>query len=110
MVGPDLLGDLDDRLGHRHLEVELGGDGLIERPDVAVVDVPAILAQVHGDAVGPGQLALGRRPDGVWLVRLPGLADGRYVIDIDVENCHRWTLLNLLNCINGPIYIKPVTL
>ncbi len=90
LVGPDLLGDLDDRLGHRHLQIQLGGDALIERPHVAVVDVPAVLAQVHGDSVGPGQLALRRRPDRVRLIRSPRLADGRHVIDIDIENCHRW--------------------
>jgi hypothetical protein len=96
LIGHDLLGDLHDRLGHRHLEVELGRDALLERPDIAVVDVPAILAQVHGDPVRPGQLAFGRRPHRVRLIRPPRVADGRHMIDIDVENSHIRDLLFMI--------------
>ena len=60
---------------------------------IAVVDVPAVLAQVDGDAVGPAQLGLGRRPDRVRLVGPPGLPQRGHVIDIDAQFDHRGSIL-----------------
>ena len=60
------LGQREHLGGAGHLEVEhrghRGGDGV----DVGVLDVPAVLAKMRGDAVGAGALA---DADGVRRVR-----------------------------------------
>src|SRR6058998_2723849 len=70
------------------LEIEHGAHAARERPDVGVLNVAAVFAQVHGDPIGPGALGGRRRLDGVGLVGLARLANGRDVIDVDVET-HR---------------------
>ena len=60
--------DADHLVGRRHLEVELDVDELAQPPHVLVLDVAAVLAQVHGDAVGAAEMRLDRGPDRVGLV------------------------------------------
>ncbi len=62
---------------------------LAQHPHVAVLDVAAILAQVHGDAVGAGQLAQRRRGDRIRVARAALLAQRRHVVDVDVEADHQ---------------------
>ena len=61
---------------------------LPEHLDVAVLDVPPIAAQVHGDPVGPPQLGQHRGVDRVGLARPPRLAHGGHVVDVDAEAKH----------------------
>ena len=42
-------------VGRRHFEIERLGDLGLEARDVVVADVPAVLAQMRGDAVGAGR-------------------------------------------------------
>src|SRR4029450_10433480 len=53
-----------------------------------VLDVPAILAQMHGDAVGAAEMRLNRGPDGIGLVRAPRLPDRCDMVDIDAKFNH----------------------
>ena len=71
-----------------HFQVQLDGDRLAEDPQVAVLDVAAVLAEVEGDAVGPAQFGQGGRPDRIGLVGSPGLPDGGDVVDVDAEFRH----------------------
>jgi phosphate transport system protein len=57
--------------------------------------VPAVLTQVHGDAVGPAQMRLDRRPHRIRLVGSPRLADGGDVIDVDAEFDHGRGMIRL---------------
>ena len=75
-------------VGRRHLEVELGPHDLLQPREIGVLDVPTVLAQVHGDSVGAAGLGFGRRKDGVGLVGPPGLPDGRDMVDVDAEFRH----------------------
>ena len=79
-----------DLLGHRHFQVEFDVHGLLEEIQIAVLDVPAVFAEVDRDAVGSAQFGLDGGPDGVRFVGPPGLPDGGHVIDIDSEQRHRW--------------------
>ena len=88
LVGLNIESDFDNRLGHAHFEIEFAGDGFAEQPDIAVIDVTAVLAQVDGDAVCAGKLAFGGRPDGVRLVGFAGLANCRDMVDIYIKYCH----------------------
>jgi hypothetical protein len=50
-----------------------------------VLDVPPVLAQVHGDGVGPGALGHQRGRHRVGLAATAGLAQRGDVVDIDAE-------------------------
>ncbi len=62
---------------------------LAQPAHVLVLDVAAILAQMHGDAVGAAQMRLDGGPHRIRLVRAARLAQRRDVIDVDAELDHR---------------------
>ena len=72
-------------VGARHLEIEDGRHRCGESRDVVVLNVPAVLAQVRGDAVGAGVLADRRTRNGVGMLAAARLSQRRDVIDVDVE-------------------------
>jgi hypothetical protein len=85
----DARGERHHLVGSGHLEVQADVGELAQAPHILVLDVAAVLAQVHGDAVGAAQMRLHRRPDGVGLVRAPRLAHRSHMVDIDGELNHR---------------------
>ncbi len=87
-LGLDLAGDADHLFGGRHFEVELDVGQLAQAAHVAVLDVAAIFAQMHGDAVGPAEVRFDGRPDRIGFVDLARLAHRRYVVDVDAEFYH----------------------
>ena len=72
-------------IGGGHLEVERAAHRLAQHAHVAVLDVPAILAQVDGDAVGARELAQRSRPHRVGVARAACLPQRRDVVDVHVE-------------------------
>ena len=54
-MGADARGDRDHLGGRRHLEVERREELALQPLHIVVADMPAVLAQVRGDAVGPGE-------------------------------------------------------
>ena len=82
---PRLDRDRDHLVGRRHFEVERLGDLRLEARDVVVADVPAILAQMRGDAVGAGLDRELRRLHGIGMRPAARVADGRNVIDVHAE-------------------------
>ena len=93
LVGLDILGDLHDRLGQTHLQVEFGGHRLPQDTDIAVVDVPTVLPQVRRNSVGPRQFTLDRRPDRIRFVGESRLTNGRYMVYVNVQNSHSKVLV-----------------
>ena len=87
-LGTEPARDVDHRGRGRHLEVELDVRELAQAPHVLVLDVAAVLAQVHRDAVRAAQVRLDRRPHRVRLVGAPRLADRRDVVDVDAQLDH----------------------
>ena len=85
---PGRAGDADHLVSRRHFQVELDLRRFLEPADVGILDVPAILAQMHGDAIGAAQMRLDGAPDGIGFVSAPGLADGGDVVDVDAEFDH----------------------
>ena len=71
-----------------HFEVQLDVHELAQPPHVLVLDVPPILAQVHGDPVGAAQMRLDRRPHGIRLVRAACLPQRGHVVDVHAEFDH----------------------
>ena len=78
-------GDFEHGIGHRHLQIDAGLDGLLHDLQVAFLYVAAVFAQVNGDAVGAGALGGQRGRDGVRIARPPRLAQGGHVIDVDPQ-------------------------
>jgi hypothetical protein len=80
-------------LGHRlirgHFHVEFGPDQFAEQPKIAILDVTAILAQVHDDAVRAGQLDQERRGQRIRIVSAACLPQRGDVIDIHTESGHK---------------------
>src|SRR5205807_2387424 len=106
-VQPELLGDVGRLAQRLQLALPVGGsaglgvarglnlDGLgaehvghFDLPGVAVVDVPAILAQVYGDAVGPTQEREHGGRDGIGLGSTAGLPHRGDVVDVDAQASH----------------------
>ncbi len=56
--------------------------------DVAVLDVPAVLAQMDRHGVGTAEMHLGGRPHGIGLPRSSGLPDRRDMVDVDAKLDH----------------------
>ena len=63
-------------------------DQFSKSSNIFILDVPAILAQMDGDAVRAPKMGLGRGPDGIGLPRPPGLADGGHMVDVDTKLNH----------------------
>ena len=88
LVRLHLAGDRQHLRFAGHFQVELDGNGLAEDPQIALLDVAAVLAEMDGDAVGPAQFGQCGRPDRVGLESPPRLADRRHVVDVDAKFCH----------------------
>jgi hypothetical protein len=79
------FGDREHPLSAGHLKVEHGTDLPCQTVDVVVLNVPAVLAEMCGDAVGPRALAERGRGHRVGLTRVPRLTHGGHVVDVDIE-------------------------
>jgi len=88
LVRPDLFCDFNDRFSHAHFEIQLARNRFFQQTNVPVADVPSVLAQVNGNSVCTGQLALGSGPDGVRLIGQPGLPDCSDVVYIYIQHSH----------------------
>jgi hypothetical protein len=77
--------DVDHLLSRRHLEVERQLELAHQAFDVVVDDVPAVLAQVGGDAVGAGGLGDARGPERIGQPAAARVAHRGDVIDVHSE-------------------------
>ena len=80
-----LAGDRQHLALAGHLQVKFDGHCLAEDPQIALLNVAAILAEMEGDAVGPPQFRQCGRPDRIGLESPPDLADRCHVIDVDAK-------------------------
>ena len=70
-----------------HLEIEIDGEMLLERCDIGVDDMAAILAQMHGDLVRSARDAFARGREQVRIWRVTQAAQRGHVVDVDAESC-----------------------
>src|SRR5216117_1595172 len=83
--GPQACRESHDlRMGTK-FQIEHGLHAARERDHVGVLDMAAVLAQVDRNAIRARTLGGGRRLDRIGLVGLARFADGRDVINVDVE-------------------------
>jgi hypothetical protein len=82
---PKPQGDLRHLVGRRHLQVERQSGRRHDRRDIFVANMAAILAQMRGDSVGPGQRRRDRGANRIGVQPASGVPQGRDMIDIDAE-------------------------
>ena len=73
---------------NRQLHVESDLNGLPQQAQVALLDVPAVFAEVDRDHVAPSQLRQHGRPDRVGLAAASDLTKRGHMIDIDTQARH----------------------
>lgn len=81
----DFLGKGHHLFSDAHFEVHARLQHVLEQHHVALLDVPTVFTQVHGDAIGARFLGIQRRLDRVRVTGAAGLAQGRHVVDVDAE-------------------------
>jgi hypothetical protein len=85
LVRPESGGDRDHLARAGHLEVQHRPNCCRQALHVVILDVTAILAQVRGDAIGPGGLAFDRSEYRVGFDGATRLAQRRDVVDVNVK-------------------------
>ena len=93
--GAKLGGDFDHFRRVGHFEVQGDLERLFESPNVAVLNVPSVFAQVGGDAVATGGFASEGSLDGIGLAigfgaAIASLAKCGDVINVNAQFEHRW--------------------
>ena len=90
--GFELVGEGDDLGRVGHFEIEPGANGLSQFPDVTVLNVAAVFAQMGGDAMSTRLLADQRGRHGVWFAdkksTVTGLPQSGDVVDVNAEFQH----------------------
>ncbi|MNF77262.1 hypothetical protein D3C84_594030 [compost metagenome] len=81
----DALGELHHFLGDTHFEVHAGLQHVLEQQNVALLNVPTVFAQVHGDAVGARLFRVQCCLDRVRVTGAPGLTQGGNVVDVHAK-------------------------
>ncbi len=84
-VGHVAQRDRQHLLGRRHLQIERTRQLGLEPRDVVVADMAAILAQMRGDAVGPGFDGQMRGAHRIGMTAATRIADGRDVVDVHAQ-------------------------
>jgi hypothetical protein len=87
-LGFQRAGDADHLVGGGHFQVELDVGEFAQAAHVVVLDVAAVFAQMHGDAVGAAEVGFDGGPDRVGFVALAGFAHGGDVVDVYAEFDH----------------------
>ena len=85
VLRPHAHGDLQHLAGESHLEVHARLQQRPQRVHVAILDVPAVFAQMQRDVVGAGLLGQQRGMHRIRIRRAARLAHRGDVIDVDAE-------------------------
>lgn len=88
-VRPQPLGEFDDRVAERHLEVQVRADASGEPFHVGVLNVSSIFPQVRGNAIGPGIFADSRGRQRIRFLGATRLTNRGDVIDVDEQTLIR---------------------
>ena len=70
LIGLHLAGDADNLVGDRQLQIQLDRHRLAQDPQIAVLNMPAVLAQMNRDGIRPAQLGKRGRRHRIGLIRL----------------------------------------
>jgi hypothetical protein len=85
VCGPQFERYAEHFFGHSHLEIKPGSKLVNHAPDIGVLNMPSILAQVHGNTVCTRRLGLQSSDDRARIPYPARLPKRRDMIDIDTE-------------------------
>ncbi len=90
-MGANAQGDVQHRLGCGHFKIKRLADRGLQPAHVIVVNVAAILAQMSGDAIGPGFNRHKRRAHRIGDSAAARVSDSRDMVHIHAQSkrCHR---------------------
>ena len=71
-----------------HFKVQLDRDNLGKSPDIIILNMPAILPEMDGDAIGSAGNGFMSRLNGVGFMSHSCLTNGGDMIDVDAEAGH----------------------
>ena len=80
--------DLRHGIVRSHFQIEFGADDFAQEPEIPVLDVPAVFAQMDNQSICPGQFDEDGRSKRVWVIPSPCLPQRRDMIDIDAKPGH----------------------
>ena len=80
-----LQGNAEHFIGCRHFEVERQADVADQRIEIGIGDVAPVLAQMGGDAIGPGLGSQQRGAHRIGVQPAARVADGGDMIDVDAK-------------------------
>src|SRR5258707_6389542 len=93
-----LVSHFDHLRSSRHLQVQLRLARLAQKPQVPLLDVPAIFTQVQGNLLSPSDLRQGRGQYRIGIANLSGLPHGGHVVNVNSESwAHPFSLSHLLS-------------
>src|SRR5215813_5081394 len=81
-----LQSDLQHLFAGGHFQVEIGCDTLAQQANVKILNMAAVAAQVHSNAVGSGELTNHGRSHDAWFWRAARLPHCSDVIDVYIES------------------------
>jgi len=103
VVRTQLFGKSHHRRRNGHFQIELGCDSLAQPFDVVILNMPAIFAQMNGNAVRAGLFGERRGFKRIGSYGTARLAHGCHMIDIDAEP-HSRLLADLRANLTGDIF------
>jgi hypothetical protein len=86
--GPHFQRDADHLVGRGHFQVQPRLQGVLTHPDIAVLNVPTVLPQMNGDAVGARLLGNQRSKQRIWIGRASRLPERGDVVNVYTEVKH----------------------
>lgn len=81
----DALGERHHFFGDAHFEIHAGLQDILEQQHVALLDVPTVFAQMHGDAVSARLFRIQCCLDRIRIASAPGLTQGGDVVDVHAK-------------------------
>ena len=81
----NVLGKYHHLFGNAHFEIHARLQHVLEQQHIALLDMPAVFAQVHGNAIGARLFCIQRRLDRIRVTRAASLTQRGYVVDVYAE-------------------------
>src|SRR5262249_15638579 len=88
LIGADLKCNCHNAGLDRQLEIKPHLDSFPEQAQIAVLNVPTVLAEMNRDAVSAAELGQDGSPDRVRFPPAPGLTKRGHMINVDAQSWH----------------------
>jgi len=83
--GLEMFGEGQHGVCNRHFQIQRDAHDLLEKSDIAFLNMTAILTQMHRYRIGARLLREQRGVQRLGIAGLPDLSQGRHMVDIDAK-------------------------